>query len=121
MAITTVPAAMSGVPYTLQAAQATGNGNALAIPVSFRNHVFQITAAAGVTAGAVQIEGSFDPNDSGTWGLIVAIPTVVIAGADILIQVNAILPPIIRARISTTISGGGSPSVTVIYNGAKSY
>ena len=122
MAITTVQAAMSGVPFSLQAAGATtGAGTVLAIPVSFRNHVFQVTGAAGVTSGAVQIEGSFDPNDAGTWGLIVAAPTTVVAGQDTLIQVNAMLPPIIRARISTTIAGGTTPGVTVLYVGAKSY
>ena len=117
----TVQAAMSGVPFKLQDAATTGAGNVLSIPVSFRNHVFQITAAAGVNAGAIQLEGAMDPADAGTWGLITAGTTAVVAGADIMIQVNALLPPAIRARITTTISGGGSPSATVTYFGGKGH
>ena len=121
----TIPSAMSGVPYTLQAAQTTGNGNTLAIPPSFNNHTFTVTAAAGTTSGAVTIETSNDPADANTWAAIVpdksiANPLTVTAGADLLIPYSGRLN-IVRARISTTISGGGAPSVTVVYEGAKSY
>jgi hypothetical protein len=125
MALTTIPAAMSGVPFALQAAAATGNGNVLAIPPSFNNHTFMVTASVGTTAGAVTIETSNDPNDPNTWAAIVpdksiANPLTVNAGADLLVPYSGRLN-IIRARISTTISGGSSPSVTVMYEGAKSY
>ncbi len=116
---------MSGVPFKLQDAATTGNGNVLAIPPSFRNHTFIVTAAAGVTSGAVTLETSNDPADAGTWAVViplgaVANPLTVIAGADLMINYAGILN-FVRARISTTIAGGGSPSVTVIYEGAKSY
>jgi hypothetical protein len=113
-------AAMSGVPYKLQDATTTGNGNILAIPPSFRNHTIIITAAAGVNAGAIQIETSNDPADAGTWAPIGGGPIPVVAATDVLSQFAGIFN-FIRARISTTISGGGSPSVTVTYEGAKSY
>jgi hypothetical protein len=113
-------AVMSGVPYTCQNAQATGNGDTMAIPPSFRNHTFIITAATGVTSGAVQIESSNSPLDANTWGLAVAAPTTVSAGVDIIIQLTGIFN-FLRARISTTIAGGSAPSVTVVYEGAKSY
>ncbi len=120
MSLTTLQAAMSGVPFKLQDATTTGNGNVLAIPPSFRNHTFNIKGAAGVTSGAVQIEGSNDPNDANTWGLIVAAPITVVASTDLMVNTTGIYN-FIRARISTTISGGTTPSVTVEYVGAKSY
>lgn len=113
-------AAMSGVPITIQNAATTGNGTVVAPPPSFRNHNFIITAAAGVTAGAIQIETSNDPNDANTWAPLGGGPITVIAGVDILASFSGLLQ-FVQARISTTISGGGSPSVTVKYNGAKTY
>ncbi len=121
----TIVAAMSGVPFKQQDTQATGNGTVLAIPPSFRNHTWIVTAAAGVNAGAVTIETSNDPADAGTWAVVpmansIANPITVVAGADLMMEHTGLLN-FIRARISTTISGGGAPSVTVIYEGAKSY
>lgn len=113
-------AAMSGVPYKLQDAQTTGNGNIIAIPPSFRNHTIIITAASGVTSGAIQIECANDPADAGTWAQIGGGPITVSAGVDLLSQFTGIYN-FLRARISTTIAGGAGPSVTVTYEGAKSY
>ena len=113
-------AAMSSVPFKQQDAAATGNGTVLAVPPSFRNHTWIITGASGVNAGAIQIESSNDPADAGTWAPLTASPTTVVASADVIVQVVGLLN-FVRARISTTISGGGSPSVTVQYTGAKSY
>jgi hypothetical protein len=134
MPAVTQVAAMSGVPFIQQNAQSTGNGTSLALPPSFRNHTWIITAAAGVTSGAVQIEASNNtplasPNtvgdpaaDTGTWAAIGTPtgPTTVTAGADLMVTFTGLLN-IVRARISTTIAGGAAPSVTVTYVGAKSY
>ena len=113
-----IAAAMSGVQYVLQAAATTGNGNVLAVPFAFKNHNFMITAAAGVSSGAVQVETSNDSADAGTWAPLTVSPTAVVAGTDILVAYAGILN-FVRARISTTIAGGGSPSVTVTYVGAR--
>ena len=113
-------AAMSGVPYTLQAATTTGNGNIVAIPTSFRNHTIIITAAAGVTSGAIQIETANDPNDANTWAPLTASPTTVVAASDVLVEYEGHLN-FVRARVTTNISGGGAPSATVVYEGAKNY
>lgn len=118
-------AAMSGVPYPLQSAQATGNGDTIAIPPSFRNHTWIVTAAIGVSAGAVTIESSNNPTDPNTWAVVimensVANPLTVTAGADLMMTHTGLLN-FVRARISTPITGGGAPSVTVTYEGAKSY
>jgi hypothetical protein len=125
MALTTLQAAMSGVPFALQTAATTGAGLVLAIPPSFQNHTFIITAAAAVNAGAVTVETTNDPNDANTWAPIVADksianPLTVIASTDLLMPYSGRLN-FVRARISTTISGGGAPAVTVNYLGAKSY
>ena len=118
-------AAMSGVPFKQQDTQSTGNGTVLALPPSFRNHTWIVTAAAGVTSGAVTIETSNDPADAGTWAVVpmansIANPLTVLAGADLMMEHTGLLN-FVRTRISTTIAGGGAPSVTVIYEGAKSY
>lgn len=113
-------AAMSGVPYPLQNGTTTGNGDTIACPPSFRNHTFIISAPAGVNAGAVQLESSNSPLDANTWGLLTPTPIAVVASTDIIVEVVGLFN-FIRARISTTISGGSAPSVTVMYNGAKSY
>jgi|HubBroStandDraft_2_1064218.scaffolds.fasta_scaffold538396_2 hypothetical protein len=121
-----VVAPMSGVPYALQNIQTTGNGDIVAPPPSFRNHTFIITASAGTTSGAIQIETGTSPTDAGTWAAIttpvasIANPVTVIASTDILVTLTGLFQ-FLRARISTTVAGGGSPSVTVTYNGAKSY
>lgn len=114
-------AAMSGVPYSLQAATTTGNGDIVAPPMSFRNHQLLVTSAAGVSAGAIQPETSNDNTDAGTWAPIGGGPvTVPAASTDAIIEFTGIYR-FIRARISTTISGGTAPSVTVQYLGGKNY
>jgi len=112
-------AAMSGVPYKLQDATTTGSGNIVCPPTTFRNHQMLITVPAGVTAGAIQPETADDPTYAGTWAPIgggpVAIPAASSTG---LIEFTGIYKAI-RARITTTVSGGGSPSVTVEYTGSR--
>jgi hypothetical protein len=115
-------AAMSGVPFLLQTAATTGSGTILAIPQSFTVHSFIISVAAGVTAGAVQIEKSNDPADANTWDPLTASPTSVATAASTDISIDYIgRLNFVRARVTTTISGGGSPSITATYLGAKGY
>jgi len=116
----TIRAAMSGVPLTLLNAVATGTSEALALPPSFRHHTIIITASLGVTSGAIQIECSNDPSDANTWAPIGGGPVAVVAVRDIVVNFEGLFN-FIRARISTTIAGGSTPTVTVVYEGAKSY
>jgi len=123
--MSTIAAAMSGVPVNQQTAGVTGNGTILALPPSFRNHTWIVTAAAGVSAGAITIETSNSDSDTATWAIVpmansIANPLTVVAGADLMMEHTGLLN-FVRARISTTISGGGAPSVIVVYEGAKSY
>ena len=111
-------AAMSGVPFTLQDAKTTGNGEVLAIPSSIVNHNIIITAAADVTSGAVQIETSNTYDNAGTWAPVGGGPITVIAATDIIYNFVGVFN-FIRARISTTIAGGSIQTVTVKYEGAR--
>lgn len=118
-----IVAAISGVPIDLLVAATTGTSAALSIPSSFVNHNFMVKAATGVTAGAVTIETSNDPADAATWAVVpmdysIANPLTVVGAANLLMSHTGLLSAV-RARINTTISGGGAPSVTVTYYGAK--
>jgi hypothetical protein len=112
-------AAMSGVPYKLQDATTTGNGNVVAPPPSFRNHTLLVSVPAGVTAGSIQPEYSNDDADTKTWAPIGGGPVTVPAASSNLVIEFTGLYRFIRARIVTTVSGGGAPSVTVEYNGSR--
>lgn len=113
----TVVAAMSGVPVNMQTAATTGNGTVIAPPFPFRNHNIMITGITGTTAGAISIETSNDPNDAGTWALATTAVTV-IQTTDLLTQLTGIFM-FLRARVSTTISGGSTPGVNVVYVGSR--
>lgn len=120
--MSTIAAAMSGVPFALQTAATTGNGSILAIPPSFRNHTFLVKGSVGVASGAVTIETSNSDADTATWAAIdpiesVANPVTVVANADVIVNYSGLLN-FVRARISTTVVGG---TVSVDYEGAKSY
>ncbi len=114
----TIVAAMSGVPFKQQDAATSGNGTVLALPPSFRNHTWIIIGAGTVTTGAIQIETSNDPADAGVWAAIGSAVTI-LSGIDLMVQATGIFN-FVRARISTGVTGAGG-SVTVLYNGAKSY
>lgn len=118
-------AAIPGTLITLQDDATTGDGKVLGIPQGVHYHVFYITGATGVSAGAVSIETSDDPAYTGTWAPLVnhlATPTTnpVVVTADtkkIYTYIGELAN--VRARISTTISGGGDPGVTVTYRGSR--
>jgi len=118
-----VQAARPGVLETLQSAQtATGNGQAYAVPANVTNHTFYIVSSGIISAGAVAIETAHDPAYTGTWAPLVnalATPTTnpVVAVTDSVVIYTYIgVLAAIRARISTTVTGGGD--VTVYYKGS---
>lgn len=124
----TVVAAMSGVPFDMLVAATTGSGTVVACPASFRNHNFIVAGTGTISAGTVTIETSNDPNYAGTWAPLIPVagttaspnPTAtIVSGAEVLINYAGILN-FVRARVSTTVTGAGG-SVTVTYEGAKSY
>jgi hypothetical protein len=110
----TTAAAMRGVPYTLQSAATTGNGNIVSPPPSFIHHTITIKGLTAIAAGAVQIETADDDTYTGTWGQIGGGPITVVDVTEIVVNFEGVFK-FIRARISTTVTGG---TVTVTYNGA---
>ena len=106
-------AASRGVLITVQNAATTGNGLALAIPSMIKKHTFYIEGSAGVTAGAVQVEASNDPDYTGTWDAQ-GPPVLVTASTQDTVGCDGVSLAL-RARISTPIVGG---TVTVTYFGA---
>ena len=112
----TVKAAMSGVQFNLQLTATTGNGTVLAIPTSFRYHNFITVGVDTISAGAVTLETSYSADDTATWAPLASAITV--TTADQLTQYVGLLT-FVRARVSTTVTGGGT--VAVVYTGAKNY
>lgn len=78
-------------------------------------HNFYIEWAADVTAGVVSIETARRKGYTGTWAVIDTDSFE--AGATNVIHVTGGLKTV-RARITTTVSGGAAPSVTVEYAAA---
>lgn len=108
----TVAAAMRGVPYPLQSAATTGNGNVVAPPINFTAHMIQVIGTTGIGAGVITIEAANDPDYAGTWS---PIGTTITPTSTAEIDQHFVgVYKFIRARISTTVTGG---SVTVNYVG----
>lgn len=113
--MSTVKSAMRGVPVTLQAAgSTTGNGTAIAIPSSFRQHKITINGSAGIASGSIQPETADDPTFAGTWNPLGGGPINAVASAELEYNFSGIISAI-RARLSANIVGG---SVTVTYVGS---
>ena len=92
--------------HVLQAAGSlTGNGAEADLKGASQHVTIYITGGASVTAGAVQLESAPFPGYAGTWAAHGS-PVVVAAGVTKIVQVVGALG-VIRARISTTVDGGG--------------
>lgn len=110
-------AAMRGVPIILQDGTTSGDGEQIAIPPSFNHHQIIIVAAADVTAGAIQPETALNPadTDDDNWAPVGGGPITVSTTAQEFNWQGSYSG--FRARISTAISGGAAPGVTVTYVG----
>ena len=112
--------ARPGVLETLQSAQtATGNGTPMGVPRSVSKHIFYVVGNGTISAGAVAMETAHDPEYTGTWAALVnhlATPTtnpvIGVTNAVVIYSYIGALSAI-RARISTTVTGGGT--LTVYY------
>ena len=89
----------------------TGTGTAVALNAIPNDIVIYVEFASGVTAGVVEIETADNPSYSGTWASLATVSWAA-GGAQQVVQLTAPLLAI-RARVSTTISGGADPGVTV--------
>lgn len=77
---------------------------------------FYYDTAAGVTAGAVQIEEEYSSGDATTLSAIGSATTLV-ADSSQVVTISRRYYRRVCARISTTVSGGGDPGVTVYIAG----
>jgi len=90
--------------HVLQNAQTTGNGAEADLKGMNKNITLYITGSAGVGAGAVQLETAPTPGYAGTWAAIGS-PVTVAASTTKIVQLAGVLG-VVRARISTNVTGG---------------
>ena len=87
------------------------------VDISNAKHLgFIVVSAAGVSGGVVELESSPTTGYTGTWKQIGTLTTnaATTVFADSYAPTDGGFPSrYVRARISTVISGGGSPSVSV--------
>ena len=99
-------------------AQTTGTGTAVPTETcqNAKQIMWYIIWPAGVTAGAVVIETAQADDYAGTWAPLDSADLAVNASAgSCSMGTFPGLLPSIRARVTTPVSGGGAPSVTVIF------
>jgi hypothetical protein len=91
---------------TIQNAQTTGNGTVIGpgyMP-RCRESAIYIQWSAGTGAGGVTVETAHDPNYTGTWAPLATVAWAAASKEDV-VQVTGIHAAL-RARISTTVTGG---------------
>jgi hypothetical protein len=93
-------------------AVATGTGTAVDLGGVMRSLRAYATFAADVSAGVVTIEEAPSTSYAGTWAPIGTLSFVNGGCATLAQAAGGVLA--VRARITTTISGGASPTVTVV-------
>ena len=104
---TTTTVTTRGLPYVvaLQSAATTGSGNIVDTKGAVAQGQIWITWSAGCGAGAVQIETSDDPTYAGTWAPFGSPITWTAASKKDIVNVPVAIGAV-RARISTTVTGG---------------
>lgn len=88
----------------LQNAATTGNGTAIDLGGQNREAAVYIIGSSGITAGAVTVETADVTDYSGTWATLAG-PVTLAASTQNVVQVSGVLAAL-RARISTTVTGG---------------
>lgn len=94
---------------TLLDAVTTGSG-VFVSGCTHRHFTVEIIWATGVTAGTVVVETAETPTYAGTWSNVTTV-TFTSDKTDIVQWDGP--EDAVRARVGTTVSGGGAPSVTV--------
>lgn len=72
--------------------------------------------AAGVTAGVIVLERATSQDYAGTWKALVTIDVAAVTPAATDGDAVTVVGGFVRARVTTTVSGGGAPSATVYIN-----
>jgi hypothetical protein len=103
-----LPVAVGAGPVTSLSAVTTGNGTALNGGCPHNNHTMVATTSAGVSAGAVQLQGSMD---NVNWVSLGSPLTTAVASTTTAQTQSAQPWQYIRAVVTTTIVGG---TITVL-------
>lgn len=103
-----LPVAVGAGPVTSLSAATTGNGTALNGGAPHSNHVMVATTSSGVSAGAVQLQGSLD---NVAWVSLGSPLTCAVASTTSAQAQTAQPYQYLRAVVTTTVVGG---TVTVL-------
>lgn len=104
-----------GLRRTLQDAQTTGNGTAVNLQLAVSSTIY--CEGTGTTSGGViTIEEARDVATAGTWSSLTTInASSITAGANIAVHLSGVYLAV-RARISSTITGGGTITCELLAN-----
>ena len=106
------PASITQTPLS---AVTSGTGAELAINGAYRNITCYISSAGTIAGGAVTLEEAPTTGYSGTWAAIGSATAVPTSGNTVaVIRATQGAYAYVRARISTSVSGGGTATVTII-------
>lgn len=97
----------------LQSAATTGNGTAIDSAGQCKEHTVEIQWATSTSAGAITVETAPSKSYAGTWTPVAVVTYTSGSPKTESVQWTG-YEGAIRARISTTVSGG---TVTVLYRG----
>lgn len=103
-----------GTTFTLQDAATTGNGNVMLNPATSKDFTVYVVGAGTISSGVVTIEEAHDPEYSGTWSSIQAVTASDVTGGAVKAYHISGKYRAVRARVSTTIGGGGTISAYAI-------
>lgn len=99
----------------LQSAQTTGNGSVYDLGARSLTITFYLTGNGTTSGGEITYETSDDPTYTGTWALLAtAVNASDVSGNKKKITTVTGCFRIVRARISSNITGGGNIDVRVV-------
>lgn len=105
-----------GLRTTLQSAATTGNGTAVDVSKATAGVTIYCEGTGTITSGVITIEESRDTATAGAWSSLTTITgTNITAGAVEAVHLTGVYIAV-RARISTTIGGGGSVTCELLAN-----
>lgn len=104
-----------GLRVMLQSAATSGNGTAVDVSKAYAVTIY-CQSSGTTSAGVITIEEADDPAYAGTWSSLTTITASTISGgAAAAIHLNGVYIAV-RARISSTITGGGTMSCDLLAN-----
>lgn len=103
-----------GLRSVLQNAQTTGNGSAVDVSDSSLGATVYVEGTGTISGGTVLIEEALTTGYTGTWSLRATVTASGLTGGAVQAVALVGIVSAVRARISSTITGGGSITATVV-------